>query len=171
MQNKLRRISKYILYFVGSNAIYGVIVYTVFTWLSGFSLLYAYLGNLTMIFLGLLMDEYNLRMLQSRKLVKKIKEVKDSEKNYRLIQRIMDSFVSFKTALYLFYIFILIFSQIIDFHQALVSENIRNFIRTNDYSILFLLAFDTLIARFVKDRERMKKISEEFEKSFVENQK
>ena len=170
MRSKIRQISRYAIYILWSNAIYGLIVYSVFTWLSPYSLLLAYGGNLALIFLGLALDEYSLKMLQSKKLVVQVKEEKDSEKNYRLVQQIMDSFVSFKTALYLFYLFILIFSQIINLYPAFANENIRNFIKANDYSVLFLLALDTLTARFTRDRERMKIISETFKKSMSETE-
>ena len=82
----------------------------------------------------------------------------------------LDSFVSFKTVLYMFYIFILIFSQIIDFYPALVGENIGNFISANSYSILLLIALDQVIGQFSKDRERVGKISEKLKKDLVENQ-
>ena len=170
MLNKIKQISKHLIYIIGSNIIYGLIVYCVFKWLSGYSLLYAYLGNIVLIVSGLALDEYSQKMFQSEDLVKQLKEDKNSEKNYRLIQWIMDSFVSFKTILYLFYIFILIISQLIKFDPTLFSENIRNFIGANDYSILFLISLDTLIGQFSNDRERMKKISEKFKKSWSESQ-
>ena len=170
MANKIKQISKYVFYLIWSNAIYGLLVYGVFTWLSNYSLLFAYLGNLALIILGLSIDECTLKMLQSKKLVKQVKKEKNSEQNYRFIQSIMESFISFKTALYLFYIFILLFSQILNFHPTIVGENVRNFIRANDYSILFLLATDTLIANFSKDRTRMKIIFAAFKKSLAEDQ-
>ena len=170
MAGKIKKIGRYAIYLIGSNAIYGVMVYHVFTWLSGYSLVLAYFGNLAMIVLGLSIDEYALKMLQSEKLAMQVKEEKDSEINYRMIEGIMSSFISFKTALYLFYIFILLFSQIVKFYPTIVGENMRNFIGANDYSILFLLAFDTIIANFTKDRQRMEKIYDEFKKSLAENQ-
>ena len=167
MQNKIKQIGRYVSYLLWSNVIYGLIVYHVFIWLARYSLLFAYLGNLALIMLGLLIDEYTIQMLQSQKLVRELMEDKKNEKNYQFVQRIMDSFISFKTALYLFYLFILVFSQMITLHPSLVGENIQNFIKANDYSILFLLALDTLIAHFSKDREKMKKISDTLKKSLT----
>lgn len=126
--------------------------------LAGYSLLYAHFGNLALIVVGLAIDEYMYKMLQSKKLVAQLKQEKDMETNYRLIQWIMDNFVSFKSILYLFYIIILVVSKIIDFNPELLGDDIGSFIRANDYSILFLLAFDTLISQFTKDRTRMKKV-------------
>ena len=99
-----------------------------------------------------------------------LKKEKDAEKNYRLIQWIMDSFVSFKTILYLFYVVILIVSQVISINPTLVGENISNFIMANNYSILFLIAFDMLLSQFTKDKERMKEISENLKKSLAEKE-
>ena len=170
MPNKARQISKHLLYIIGSNVIYGLVVYYAFTWLSGYSLLYAYLGNLTLIAFGLAIDEYTQKMLQSKKLVMQLKEDKHREKNYRLVQWITDSFISFKTILYLFYVIILITSQIISFNPTLLSENVRNFISANSYSILFLIALDRLIVQFFDDKKKMKKVAENLKKSLAENQ-
>jgi hypothetical protein len=167
---KIKQIGKHLLFIFYSNAIYGLILYFAFTWLAGYSLLFAYLGNLALIVLGLAWDEFNQKWLQSKKAVLLLKKEKDIEKNYRFVQQLMDSFVSIKTALYLFYIIILIFSQILDFYPALAGGNLGNFILANNYSILFLVAFDMLIGQFSKDRERMKKISAYLKKSLTENQ-
>ena len=170
MLNKIKRICKYLLYFLWSNTIYGLIVYYVFTWLSGYSLSWAYLGNLMLIVFGLTIDEQAIKMLHSKKLVTQLKGEKNIEKNYRLVQSITDSFISFKTTLYLFYVFTLVISQIINFNPELLSEGIRNFINANAYSILFLIALDRLIAQFSNDREKMKEASEKLKKSLTETQ-
>ena len=168
MASKLKQLGKFLLFLLWSNTIYGFLVYYIFTWLAQYSLVYAYLGNLAMIILGLTLDECGLRMLQSPKLITQLKNDKDFEKNYRLTHTMIENFVSFKAALYLFYIFILLISQIIHFTPSLVSPNVQNFIDANSYSILFLLAFDTFIAQFAKDRIQMKKIAENLQKSFAE---
>ena len=163
MSNKIIQISNRILYVLFSNIIYGLIMYYVYTWLVGYSPLYAYFGNLALIILGLALDEFTLKMLQSEM-------EKDIEKIYRYVQWMINNFVSFKKILYLFYVFILIFSQIIDSNPALVGEGLRNFILANSYSILLLIAVDALIGQFSKDRERMNKISAKLKKSLPENQ-
>ena len=169
MSNKIKQIAKHLFYILWSNVLYGLILYFVFTWLAGYSLLYAYFWNFTLIILGLSIDAYFLKMLQSKKILTQLKEGKDAEINYRLIQWLVDSFVSFKTILYLFYIIILIISQIIDVNSTFLDESISNFILANNYSILFLVAFDMLLTQFSKDKERMKKISENLKKSLAEN--
>jgi len=110
------------------------------------------------------------KFYESKKLVAMLTKEKDIEKNYRLIRLQLDSFVSFKTVLYIFYIFILVFSQILDFYPELIGGNIGNFVNANSYSILLLIAFDQVIGQFSKDRERTAKISSKLEKELFENQ-
>ena len=168
MKEKLKRIIRFILFFIYTNVIYGLIVYFVFTWLAGYSLLAGYFGNLALIVLGLVLDTYMLKMLQSKKLVEELRKEKDTEQGYRFIQLVLDNYVSFKTSLYLFYVLILVFSQIIVFYPTLFGENISNFIAVNNYSILLLVAFDMLSSQFLKDKARKKEIAENLEKAFSE---
>ena len=170
MKEKIKRIINFILFFIYTNVIYGLIVYFVFTWLAGYSLLAGYFGNLALIVLGLVMDAQIHKILQSKKLIQELKEDKNPEQGYRFIQSLLDNYVSFKTSLYLFYVVILVLSQIIVFYPTLLSENISNFIAVNNYSILLLLAFDMLSRQFSKDKERKKAISENLEKALSESE-
>jgi len=166
----LKKIGKYSLYALFTNAIFGAIVYFTHTWLSRHSLLPAYLGNLVLIVLGLVIDEYALKVIQSEKFVDQIKESGDIEKNYRMIRLYFDGFISFKTLLYLFYVVIMILSQIIVFYPALLNEGLMSFINANQYSILLLIAIDQIIGQFAKDRERIRIISEKMKEDLSENQ-
>jgi len=168
MPNMIKRVSSYICYLLLSNVIYGLFVYHVFTWLSGYSLRYAYFGNVLLIILGLVWDECSQRYLQSKKLAAQLNKEKDRELNQRVVSWIMESFISFKTALYLFYVFILIISQLIKFDLSLLEENVTTFVSANDYSILLLIALDTMSTQFSNDRQRMKTIAENLEKTFAE---
>jgi len=172
MSNKIKKILKYLSYILASNIIFGCIIYFTYTWLVGFSLLYAYLGNLALIILGLILDELAFKTYQSEKFVTAVKKEhrKEIEKNYRIIQWQMDNFVSFKATLYMFYVLILIFSQIIEFYPTLVGENLENFILANSYSILLLIAFDQIIGQFSKDRRKAKDILVKLKKDLFENQ-
>ena len=176
MARKFKRIIKYAGYIILSNTIYGTIVFFSFTLLVGYSLLLAYFVNLMLIILGLLIDEHTLKMYKSEKLISQLKELKQAKDeknfniNFRLIEWVTDSFVSFKTTLYLFYVFMLLFTQVINSYPDLVSEKLGNFIHANEYTILILVAVDMLINQFTKDRKKIKKISEEFKKSFKENE-
>ena len=169
MQSKLKKIGKYIIFLLWSNVFYGLAVYFVFTWLSKYSLLYGYLGNLALITIGLIWDEYTQKMLQSPKIVEQIKEEKNKSINYRSLHWITDNFISFKTALYLFYLFILLYSQLITFNPSIAGEHLTNFIKANDYSILFLIGIDTLITQFTKDRKKMNEITQNIERTMAED--
>jgi len=168
MPSMIKRMSSYLFYLLLSNVIYGLFVYHVFTWLSGYSLHYAYFGNILLIILGLVWDECSQRYLQSKKLAKQLNKEKDREMNQRIVSWIMESFISFKTALYLFYVFILIISQLIKFAPTMLGENVTTFVSANDYSILLLIALDTMSTHFSKDRQRMKIIAENLEKALTE---
>ena len=165
MVDKIKKIGKFLLFFLYSNVIYGFIVYFIFTWLSGYSLLYGYFGNLALIIIGLAIDIYLYRILQSKNLAMQLKNEADPEKAYRFIQMVLDNYVSFKTVLYLFYVIILILSQILVFYPSLLGKNISNFIIANNYSILFLIALDMLIKQFRTDRERLKEIAVNLKKN------
>jgi len=168
----MTQIGKNIAYALSSNIIYALIVYFSYTWLAGYSLLLGYFGNLALIIMALVMDEGTLKMLRSKELVMSIKKEKqkDIELALRLLKFLFDGFVSFKTVLYTFYVFILIVSQIIDFYPSLINPALENFIHANSYSILLLIAFDQIIGQFSKDRGRIKEVSAEFVKNWAENQ-
>ena len=158
MLNKFKKITGFLLYILFTNTIFGFILYYTFTWLVGYSPLYAYLGNLAFIILGLLMDDYVIKVLVRDLQLKK--RAKKSEK--ALIISLLSSYISFKTVLYLFYIFILIISQIIKFYPDLLNEALGNFISANTYSILLLMSIDKIILQFIKDRSKMNEILEKF---------
>lgn len=125
------------------------------------------MANLGLIILALVADEYAFKIYDAAMQSKKaINELKKS----RLFRFHLDAHISFKAILYLFYISIMIFSQIVDAYPTLVSENLRNFIVANEYSILLLIALDLFSGQFVKDRERVKRLSEEFEDIFAKTQ-
>jgi hypothetical protein len=152
--------------------VYGVAVFGIYTALVGQSLLLVYLVNLALIIVFLALDEASLKIWDSKmKVAEKLARLKDEkeiEKNYRLIQLYFDSFVSFKAVLYLFYILILIIARVIEFYPALLSENLTNFVSANDYSILVLIAADQLVGQFSKDKAKIEKISAKFNKDFAE---
>ena len=162
---------KYFILEVLGNIIYGLILYFGFIFLSKYSLVYAYLWNIALIISGLILDNYVQKTFQPDKLVIQLKKSKNIEKDYRLIQQAIESTVSFKTIFYMFYIIVLIFSKIIEFYPTLFDENIREFIFANSYSLLLLIAFDTLIGLYSKDRKRMKEISNELKRLLDENDK
>ena len=168
MLKKIKQTGKNLLFSLLCIAVYGIVLYFVFTWLAGYSLLFAYLGNLALIVLVLAIDEHMVKIMQSDKFVMQLKKEKDPEKSYHTLQFHLDNFSSFKTDLYVFYILILVVSQIMEFHIVPVNENLGNFILANSYSIILLIALDMLIRQFTNDRARMKKISEMLKRKISE---
>ena len=167
MLNKIKHAKNYLLYALFSNILFGFIYYLVFSQLVKHSLLAAYLGCLALIFIGLYLDKIILRDIVSEKTIDQIKNLNatDQKKNYRLIQIVLNSFVSFKTILFVFYFFILIASQVLNIAPSLANENISSFITANSYGMVLLLAFDRIVGQFSKDREVTKEKSKLFEKA------
>jgi hypothetical protein len=167
MRNGIKQINKYLVYDIFGMAIYGLFLYFGFTWLAGFSLVYGFLWNYALIIIAITFDGYANKMMQSDKIIMMFKEKYGIERACRLIA---GGFITFKTLLYLFYLFILIASQIIDVNPTLLGENLVAFILANNYSILFLLAFDSFIGQFSKDKGRKQKIIEKIQRPSAENQ-
>ena len=164
MLDKIKRASKHIVYIVFTNIIFGILYYLVFKLLVGFSLLYAYLGCIALIIIGLLLDNLMIKELTSEKTIAKINSLteKDKKSNISLILLVFDCFVSFKTILFIFYLFIIIASQIINIAPSLVGENLTNFVTANSYGIVLLIAIDRMVGHFAKDKAEMKKNTEVF---------
>lgn len=74
----------------------------------------------------------------------------------------IDSFVSFKTILFIFYFIILIASQIINLVPNVVNEEMKSFVFANTYGIVLLISFERIFTQFSKDKKEMEKISKEF---------
>jgi len=147
-------------------AIYGFTAYIlIYRQLAGESLLYTYVGNMVLIIIFLTVDYIIHGILQSKGFV-------ITEKSYRLARFLyLDSLVSFKTTVYLFYIVVLVVSQIISFRPTPANEEIANFFVTIEYGILFVIALDTLIGSVFKDMDRIDGISAKFKKFISEQQK
>jgi len=157
MQNKAVHFIKYIIYAIVATVIYGVTVYfLIYKPLAGDSLVYVYIGNMVMIILALAVDGIIHGVLQSKEFV-------ITKKNYlRARFFYMDSYVSFRTTVYMFYIVILIVSQILSLGPMLINEDLGNFILTIEYGIILVIALDTLFGAIFDDMERIRKISEKF---------
>jgi len=137
------------------------------TWLAGYSLLYAYFGNLALIIVAIASDEFAFKIYESAMQSKKY--LAQLEKDW-FFNFFLDSFISFKAILYLFYIFVLVTSQVVGFTSTSLNSNLENFIIANRYSILLLIAADQLFGQFSKDKKRIRKLSVKFRKHLAENQ-
>jgi len=167
-KQKIKQALGHIIYVLFSNTIYGLILYFVYVWFSGYSLLLAFFGNFALIIAGLAVDESTIKYFESEKTVKYFERTKLSRSDRYFLRHYTSSFVSFRTALYVFYIFILVLSQVLEFNPDMLGEKMRSFILSNSYSILLLIAADMLLAQFSKDKERMKKIGAKYTKFFDE---
>ena len=170
MSKRIKQLSKQLLISLITIVVYGLVLYLVCTWLAGYSLLYAYLGNLALIIIVLTLDELTLKMFQSEKRVEQVMSTDDAEKTYHQVQLGLENFVTFKTELYLFYVLVLIFSQIIDLAPLAVGEDLGTFFHINGYSILLLLAIDMFIGQFSKDKDRLNRILDRFKGYLTKNQ-
>jgi hypothetical protein len=112
-------------------------------------------GNLALMIAYLILDEWVLRLLSSDYVVREIlKDRTTIEKSFRSIMWLLESFLSFKTMLYVFYISILVISQVIEFYPGLIGKGLEDFILISRYNIVLLIAFDKLTGHFAQDRKR-----------------
>ena len=170
LKKLLRRVRFIMLELLGA-ATYGVVLYFLFTWLAGYSLLYAYFGSLALMIIMIASEEYAIRVMESDDTLKKMSEQAAQKGRENFYRSQADGFVyntSVKTVLYLFYVFILIFSKIVEYNPALVNESIGAFILENSFSILMLIALDRLFGQAARDRERMRKLAARYKEYLPE---
>ena len=159
MPRRFFQIIGYMIIALITSVAYGLSAYIlIYRDLAGGSILHAYLWNMVFIIVVLSIDKLIYLKMQS-------KEFTITRKNY-LIARwtYFESLISFKTTVYLFYIFILVASQIATIDPTFASEDFRNFILSIEYGLLLVIAFDSLIGHLFKDIERVRVISEKFMK-------
>jgi len=159
---KVAQLLKYASFFLVSTTVYGLLMFFAYIWLARYSLLLAYLGNLVLIVIALVWDEANFKVLDS---LMESKEAVAEMKTSRSFRWILDSFISFKAALYLYYVLIMLFSQVLHSYPTLVHENLVSFINANEYSILLLIAVDLFAGQFAKDRASARAMRAKFEKA------
>ncbi|MCL1797289.1 MAG: hypothetical protein FWG24_03130 [Eggerthellaceae bacterium] len=158
---------KYAAFLLISTGLYGLAMFFVYTWLSRYSLLLAYFGNLALIIIALLWDEGNFKMYDK---VMQSKEALAELKESRAFSFTLEGFISFKAALYLFYVLILVFSHVVAAYPNFMPESLASFITANEYSILLLIAVDMFSGQFVKDRKRASAVLGKFKEAWSEEQ-
>ena len=170
MSNKFKQIIESIIYVIFTNIVFGLIYFFVFSWLVEYSLLFAYFGCLGLIVIGLVLDNIMKKGLASEKTITTIKGLSEKDKiaNYRMLKFITDSFVSFKTVLFVFYIFVLIASQVISFNPSLAGEKFSNFVTANSYGLVLVIAFYMIVDQIPKDKLEMKEKAAIIEKAINE---
>ena len=66
--------------------------------------------------------------------------------------------VSFKTALYLYYLIILLVSRAATLEPTIISDYLRTYIHSVEYCVLLLIPFDKFLEQILKDEKRNKKV-------------
>lgn len=79
------------------------------------------------------------------------KEQDETQSTFKRMVKAYLNSVSFKTALYLFYIFVLVCSAIEKVEPGFFNEDFSLYLLTVEYGILVLVASDTFLSQFFKD--------------------
>jgi hypothetical protein len=158
MKTKLTGIAAYGAIAVIAAFAFGVVTYRLTTVIAGKSLVISYLLNISYIFLLLIADMILYAKMESKELT----ITKRNYKRYRFAY--FDSFVSSKTTVYLFYIFVLIAGQLHYFNPSLLSGEFGDYLESIKYCLVIVMALDKLIEHISKDVKRLSKISQKFKK-------
>ena len=122
----------YLYWFIASN------MFTAYTW------------NVVGISVVLVVDK-----IRINRIYKQVETCADDKSRLTLIKKDVSSL---KTSLYLFYIFSLIFSQMLTMDAPIeVSENIRGYFQSVSYGVVLLFALDNFIGYLTSDDERIRK--------------
>jgi len=94
------------------------------------------------------------------RIYKKIEACTDDNLRSKLAKK---DVASLKTSLYLFYIFALIFSQLLAMGAPIdVSENVWGYFQSVSYGVVLLFALDNLFGYLISDNERIKKFKDKY---------
>ena len=163
--NKLKATGRFVLYCLCACLLaimYGYVTYpTMYELIVEGYIFAAYLANLSTILFLLLFDKLImsrfvmdkiivLRKLLSRNLFTKIVRA-------CLLPKV--GIMSFKSGLYLFYIFVLLLAKAIQSGIAInVSDSFYQYIVTMEYSLVMVVAIDMFIKQIITDHERIKEM-------------
>jgi len=118
-------------------------------------MLIAYMWNVIGISFGLIIDT-----IRVKRIYKKIEAVTDDKMRAKFAKKDVSSL---KTSLYLFYIFALIFSQILAMGAPIdVSENMQGYFQSVSYGVVLLFALDTFLGYLVSDDERTRQFKSKY---------
>ena len=159
MKEKLIRIVGYGAGAIITTVTFGFATYQLTIAVAGNSVAILYLLNIGYIFLLLVIDAILHRKLESKDLA----ITNENYKKYRYAY--IDSYVSSKTTVYLFYIFVLIAGQLHYFNPALLSGEFGYYLESIKYCLVIVMAIDKLIEHIFKDIKRITKLSEKFSKN------
>jgi undecaprenyl pyrophosphate phosphatase UppP len=157
MANKKTDILIYIIIALIPATLYGLFAYfVIYRVLAGENMLYSYLWNIGAIVLLLVADKYVNDTLLSKEFI-------ITPKNYFFAGLAHTlNFISFRTALYLFYIIVLIFSRVAILSPDLLNEDIQNFVLSVEYCLILLVVFDKFIVYLTNDSDKIQRITRKF---------
>jgi len=134
--------------------IYGLFSYfIVFRILAGEVMLYAYLWHIGIILVILLSEKLFEDSLMSDDFWKKL-PTEELAKSATKKEFNRFGWVSFKTELYLFYLFVLVLSRVSILDPTLIDENFMRFVFSIEYCLILLVVFDKLLEQFFKDDKK-----------------
>ena len=157
MANKTIPIITYLVYSIFSATVYGIFAFfVIYRGLAGEVMMNAYLWNILFIIGFLVLDKFVNDVLLSKELV-------ITKKIYLAMTLVHTvTFISYKTTLYLFYIFVLIASRVSLLSPELVADDFRNFVLSIEYCLILVVVFDKFIEYLIKEDVRIKRISTKF---------
>jgi len=163
--SKTTKFILYALYSVFTAIAYGYVMFAIFVRLTqrldNFSMLHAYIVNLFVILVMLIAD----KLINDYLLTKY-----EPRRRNGFFTRFLywESLVSFKTTLYLFYIFILIISRVLTLEPRLMfNETFYGFVLSIEYGLILVVVFDKFIDHLMKDFTRIKIIAEKLRGTFT----
>jgi len=158
MYVKLMNVLKYSLAAIISAVGFAYVSFIITIRTAGDSMLLAYLLNVGYILLLLVGDMILYKKMESKQFALR-------KKNYALYKFAhFDSYISSKTVAYIFYIFVLVASQIHYFYPALFDETFGNYMESIKFCLVIVIAVDKLIDHVYKDVKRINNISAKFKK-------
>jgi len=118
-------------------------------------MLIAYMWNVIGISFGLIIDT-----IRVKRIYKKIEAVTDDKMRAKFAKKDVGSL---KTSLYLFYIFALIFSQLLALGAPIeVSENMQGYFQSVSHGVVLLFAIDNFFGYLIKDHVRIKNFKDKY---------
>ena len=124
-------------------------------WFTSPNMLTAYTWNVMGIAVVLVVDKMRIKRIYI-----KMEACTDEKSRLKLTKKDVSSL---KTSLYLFYIFALIFSQMLAMDAPIeVSENIRGYFQSVSHGVVLLFALDNFFGYLISDDIRIRKFKEKY---------
>ena len=146
---KKNRYLFYLLCALFQSVIHGIVLYfVIYRLIAGGDLLITSLLNVVYIIVGLYFTDKGRKFGLSRR-----DEIIETYKEMGKIMRTIfaASQVSFRPSMYVFYILILVISQVYVLRPGLIPNHLGDFFRSLEYGLLILLAYDNLKVLLIKE--------------------